>query len=61
VYREPLDFHHTRRPIQNQAEVVGVVQGAGQHHLLFGYASATSTAPTSPPATIPTASAATGG
>ena len=34
VYREPLDFHHTRRPIQNQTEVIGRLGG---HNLLFGY------------------------
>jgi iron complex outermembrane recepter protein len=37
VYREPLDFHHIRRPVQNQTEVVGRVSGAGTHNLLFGY------------------------
>jgi iron complex outermembrane receptor protein len=37
VFREPLDFHHTRRPIQNQAEVLGSVDGFGRHNLLFGY------------------------
>jgi iron complex outermembrane receptor protein len=37
VYREPLDFHHIRRPFQNQAEVVGRVDGFGGHNLLFGY------------------------
>jgi TonB-dependent siderophore receptor len=38
VYREPLDFHHTRRPLQNQAEVLGTVEGFGRrHNLLFGY------------------------
>ena len=37
VYREPLDFHHTRRPVQNQTEVVGRLSGAGTHNLLFGY------------------------
>ena len=37
VYREPLDFHHIRRPIQNQTEVVGQVGGFGTHNLLFGY------------------------
>ena len=37
VYREPLDFHHLRRPVQNQAEVVGRLTGAGTHNLLFGY------------------------
>jgi len=37
VYREPLDFHHIRRPVQNQTEVVGLVEGAGTHNLLFGY------------------------
>jgi TonB-dependent siderophore receptor len=37
VYREPLDFHHHRRPIQNQAEVTGRVSGFGRHNLLFGW------------------------
>ena len=37
VYREPLDFHHIRRPVQNQTEVVGRLTGAGTHNLLFGY------------------------
>jgi iron complex outermembrane receptor protein len=39
VYREPLDFHHTRTPIQNQAELVGSLNlnGLGRHNLLFGY------------------------
>ncbi len=37
VYREPLDFHHTRRPIQNQAELVGTLDGFGRHTLLLGY------------------------
>ena len=37
VFREPLDFHHSRRPVQNQAEVVGRLTGAGTHNLLFGY------------------------
>jgi iron complex outermembrane receptor protein len=37
VYREPLDFHHKRRPVQNQTEVVGRVGGFGTHNLLFGY------------------------
>jgi outer membrane receptor protein involved in Fe transport len=39
VYREPLDFHHIRRPVQNQAEVIGRVGGGrfGTHNLLFGY------------------------
>jgi len=37
VYREPLDFHHIRRPVQNQTEVVGLFSGAGTHNLLFGY------------------------
>jgi iron complex outermembrane receptor protein len=37
VFREPLDFHHIRRPVQNQAEVVGRLTGAGTHNLLFGY------------------------
>jgi iron complex outermembrane recepter protein len=34
VFREPLDFHHIRRPIQNQSELVGRFGG---HNLLFGY------------------------
>ena len=34
VFREPLDFHHIRRPIQNQSELVGHLGG---HNLLFGY------------------------
>jgi TonB-dependent siderophore receptor len=34
VFREPLDFHHIRRPIQNQSEMVGRLGG---HNLLFGY------------------------
>lgn len=37
VFREPLDFHHTRRPVQNQAEAVGRVDRLGSHNLLFGY------------------------
>jgi iron complex outermembrane receptor protein len=37
VYREPLDFHHIRRPVQNQTEIVGRVGGFGVHNLLFGY------------------------
>ena len=37
VYREPLDFHHIRRPVQNQTEVVGRVGGFGTHNLLLGY------------------------
>jgi iron complex outermembrane receptor protein len=37
VYREPLDFHHIRRPVQNQTEVIGRLTGAGTHNLLFGY------------------------
>ena len=37
VYREPLDFHHIRRPVQNQTEVVGRLTGAGTHNMLFGY------------------------
>ena len=37
VFREPLDFHHVRRPVQNQTEVVGLFSGAGTHNLLFGY------------------------
>jgi hypothetical protein len=30
VFREPLDFHHIRRPIQNQAEVLGRFGGFGR-------------------------------
>ena len=37
VLREPLDFHHIRRPVQNQTEVVGQVGGFGTHNLLLGY------------------------
>jgi len=37
VSREPLDFHHIRRPIQNQAELLGHLEGFGRHNLLFGY------------------------
>ena len=37
VFREPLDFHHIRRPIQNQAELLGQLDGFGRHNLLFGY------------------------
>ena len=37
VFREPLDFHHIRRPIQNQTELVGRLTGFGTHNLLFGY------------------------
>jgi len=37
VSREPLDFHHVRRPIQNQAELLGYLDGFGRHNLLFGY------------------------
>src|SRR5688572_19151648 len=37
VFREPLDFHHIRRPVQNQTEVVGRLSGAATHNLLFGY------------------------
>ena len=37
VFREPLDFHHIRRPVQNQTEVVGRLDGFGRHNLLFGY------------------------
>ena len=37
VYREPLDFHHIRRPVQNQTEVVGRVGGFGTHNLMLGY------------------------
>jgi iron complex outermembrane receptor protein len=37
VSREPLDFHHIRRPLQNQAELLGYLDGFGRHNLLFGY------------------------
>jgi iron complex outermembrane receptor protein len=37
VYREPLDFHHHRRPIQNQAEMIGRFEGLGRHNVLFGW------------------------
>ncbi len=37
VYREPLDFHHIRRPVQNQTEAVGRLDGFGTHNLLLGY------------------------
>ena len=38
VFREPLDFHHTRRPVQNQADLIGRLQFLGMHHtLLAGY------------------------
>src|SRR5688572_29995733 len=37
VYREPLDFHHIRRPVQNQTEVVGRVDRFGKHNFLLGY------------------------
>jgi len=37
VFREPLDFHHHRTPIQNQAELAGHFGGFGQHHVILGY------------------------
>ena len=37
VYREALDFHHIRRPIQNQTEVVGQFGGFATHNVLLGY------------------------
>jgi len=37
VYREALDFHHIRRPVQNQTEVVGRISGFGRHNVLVGY------------------------
>lgn len=37
VYREPLDFHHTRTPIQNQSEMIARFGGFGRHTLLVGY------------------------
>jgi len=38
IFREPLDFHHTRRPIQNQADLIGRLNFLGMHHtVLAGY------------------------
>jgi len=37
VYREPLDFHHHRTPVQNQAELVARFGGFGRHTVLLGY------------------------
>ena len=37
VYREGLDFHHIRRPIQSQTELVGMLDGLGRHNVLVGY------------------------
>jgi iron complex outermembrane receptor protein len=38
VFREPLDFHHTRRPWQNQADVVGRFRlGSTLHTVALGY------------------------
>ena len=37
VFREPLDFHHIRRPVQSQSEVVGRLDRFLTHNLLFGY------------------------
>ena len=37
VFREPLDFHHHRRPIMNQTEMVGRFEGFGRHNMLFGW------------------------
>lgn len=38
VFREPLDFRHTRRPVQNQADLIGRLNFLGMHHtLLAGY------------------------
>jgi iron complex outermembrane receptor protein len=37
VFREPLDFHHVRRPVQAQIETVGRVNRFGRHQLLAGY------------------------
>ena len=37
VYREGLDFHHVRRPIQSQTELVGMLNGLGRHNVLVGY------------------------
>ncbi len=60
VFREPLDFHHIRRPIQNQSELVGRL-GGRTTFCSDTSISATSTAPRSLPETIPTVCAATGG
>jgi len=37
VFREPLDFHHTRRPVLNQTELMADFDGFGRHSLLVGY------------------------
>jgi iron complex outermembrane receptor protein len=38
VNREALDFHHTRRPVQNQADLIGRFRWLGMHHtVLAGY------------------------
>ena len=37
VFREPLDFHHHRIPIQNQTEITGYFDGFGRHHVVAGY------------------------
>ena len=38
VYREPLDFAHTRRPVQNQADLIGRFNFLKMHHtVLAGY------------------------
>lgn len=35
VYREPLDFHHTRRTHQNQADLIGRLNFLGMHHTVL--------------------------
>jgi iron complex outermembrane receptor protein len=37
VFREPLDFHHHRAPIQNQADLIGRIDLFGRHNVLVGY------------------------
>lgn len=38
AFREPLDFHHTVRPVQNQADLIGRIKFLGMRHtLLAGY------------------------
>jgi iron complex outermembrane receptor protein len=38
VFREPLDFHHTRRPVQNQADIIGRFNFLRMHHtVLLGH------------------------
>lgn len=35
VRREALDFHHTRRPVLNQADLIGRLNFLGMHHTLL--------------------------